>query len=264
LKPARIVENKKLFRKFLSGEGGALIEILESERHSMYDYMMRMTGQVQKSYETIEEVYVSLNEGVLAELQSYEDFRLLLYTTTRKFSADIWNANTTMLENSAIVDNLESDPLAEEGLQQLKFQQDLDRGIRNLKPFGREVVYLRLVIGMAFSEIAEVVGDTQNAVENAYNLAINDLSKAIGKNQDEIEDGLHRICMHPMPIRSSPATVNLSMVMEGIKAKPSGVWSLKRVVFLFVLVALVACWFLFPSIVIDTWNYLLNLLRSFA
>jgi RNA polymerase sigma factor (sigma-70 family) len=262
MNPSRIVDNKRLFRKFRGGEPSALVEILESERQSLYDYMMRMTGQVQKSSETIEEVYVSLNEGVLNELETYEDLRLLLYTTTRRFSADIWNANTSMLENIGILEQLESDPLGEEGLRQLKFQQDLDRGIRSLKPFEREVVYLRLVVGMAFSEISDVVGNLQESVESRYATAVRGLTESMGKNQDEVEDGLHRICKHPMPPRSSPATVNLSMVMEGIKTKPSGVWSVKRIVFLFVLAALVTTWFLFPSLIQDALDYVRNLLRS--
>jgi DNA-directed RNA polymerase specialized sigma24 family protein len=262
MNPTRIAENKKLFRKFRGGDASALVEILESERHNIYDYMMRMTGQVQKSAETIEEVYISLNEGVLTELQAYEDLRLLLYTTTRKFSADIWNANTSMLENSGILNDVGADPLTEEGLHQLKLQQDLDRGIRVLKAFEREVVYLRLVVGMAFSEIADVVGNTQSAVDDAYSSAINELSQSIGKNQDEIEDGLHRICKHPLPPRSSPATVNLSMVMEGIKTKPSGLRSVKKIVALVVLAGLIAAWFLFPTLTQETLEFLRNLLRS--
>jgi RNA polymerase sigma factor (sigma-70 family) len=262
MNPSRIAGNKKLFRKFRSGEPTALVEILESERQSLYDYMMRMTGQVQKSAETIEEVYLSLNEGVLTELETYEDLRLLLYTTTRKFSVDVWNANTSMLENSGILEQVESDPLGEEGLHQLKFQQDLDRGIRSLKPFERETVYLRLVVGMAFSEISDVVGNSQEAVESGYTTAVKALSESMGKNQDEVEDGLHRICKHPMPPRSSPATVNLSMVMEGIKTKPSGVWSVKRTMFFVILVALVASWFFFPNLKHDAWDYVRNLLRS--
>jgi RNA polymerase sigma factor (sigma-70 family) len=257
-----IAENKKLFRKFRGGDASALVEILESERQNIYDYMMRMTGQVQKSAETIEEVYISLNEGVLTELQAYEDLRLLLYTTTRKFSADIWNANTSMLENSGILADVDADPLGEEGLRQLKLQQELDRGIRVLKAFEREVVYLRLVVGMAFSEIADVVGNSQDAVEKAYSSAINELSESIGKSQDEIEDGLHRISKHPMPPRSSPATVNLSMVMEGIKTKPSGLWPVKKIAVLVILAGLGAAWFLFPTFVQEAWEYLRNLLRS--
>jgi RNA polymerase sigma factor (sigma-70 family) len=262
MNPTRIADNKKLFRRYRNGESSALVEILESERQSLYDYMMRMTGQIQKSAETIEEVYISLNEDVLTELENYEDLRLLLYTTTRKFSADIWNANTSMLENGGIIQQMESDPLGEEGLRQLKFQQDLDRGIRTLKPFEREVVYLRLVVGMAFSEISDVVGNSQETVESGYAAAVKALSESIGKNQDEVEDGLHRICKHPMPPRSSPATVNLSMVMEGIKTKPSGVWSVKRIIFLVILAAVIATWFLFPSLKHDAWDYVRNLLGS--
>lgn len=248
---ARIAENKRLYRSFKKGEGGALVELLENERPSLYDYLMRMTGQVQKSCDTIEEVFLSLNEGVLSELQTFEDLRLLLYTTARKFNADIWNADTSLLENAAIGDELKGQPIDEDALLDVKFQQDLDRGLRMLKPFERETAYLRLAVGMAFSDIADVLGHPQQSIESAYNQAITSIEEKTQRGREEVEDGLHRIARHPVPPRSSHATVNLSMVMEGIKTRPSGVRSIRNIVLVVLFITLALTWFFAPEILSD-------------
>lgn len=253
---SRIAENKKLFRALRKGDSGALIELLENERPGLYDYLMRMTGQVQKSCDTIEEVFLSLNDSLLSEMQSFEDLRLLLYTTARKFNADIWNANTTMLENAAIGESQQGKPLDEEALLSIKFEQDLDRGLRELKPFDREVAYLRLVVGLALSDIADTLGNPVHAVEAAYDAAISSLEKATGRTREDVEDGLHRITGHPVPPRSSHATVNLSMVMEGIKTRPSGVRSAKKYIVLAVIVIVAGLWFFAPEMFEGLTEYL--------
>lgn len=245
---SRIAENKKLFRSFRKGDSGALVELLENERSGLYDYLLRMTGQVQKSCDTIEEVFLSLNDGLLSEMQTFEDLRLLLYTTARKFNADIWNANTALLENAAIGEHLRGQPLDEDALLDVKFQQDLDRGLRGLKPFDREVAYLRLVVGLALSDIADSLGNPLHAVEAAYDAAMSALERETQRSREDVEDGLHRITRHPVPPRSSHATVNLSMVMEGIKTRPSGVWSVRRIILVVIVIVVAGLWYFVPDV----------------
>ena len=50
-------EKDKLFRLVLKGEQAALMDILEGERHELFDYLMRMTGQVTRSIESVDEVF---------------------------------------------------------------------------------------------------------------------------------------------------------------------------------------------------------------
>lgn len=252
---SRIAENKKLFRSFKKGDSGAFLELLENERPSLYDYLMRMTGQVQKSCDTIEEVYLSLNEGVLSEMQSFEDLRVLLYSTARKFNADIWNADTTRLENAAIGDSMQGKAVSADALEHIKTQQDLDRALRGLKPFDREVAYLRLAVGIAFSDIADILGNPVHAVEGAYDAAMAALERETQQSRDDIEERLHGLTRHPMPPRTSHATVNLSMVMEGIKARPSGVRSLPRILLLIAIAAAVGIWIVAPEWISSVFDY---------
>ncbi len=89
----------KQFKRIKNGDSAALYDILEGERGKLYDYMMRMTGQVSRSGDTIDEVYQSLGGEALELIDSLTELRVCLYTTARKFSGDIWNADTAKLVN---------------------------------------------------------------------------------------------------------------------------------------------------------------------
>lgn len=257
---SRLLENKKLFKTFRKGDAGALVEMLENERMSLFDYLMRMIGQVEKSSDTIDEVFLTITEDILADLQSFDDLRVMLYATSRRFNSDIWNADTTLLENEGIGAAFHDKGVDKEILDGLNFLQALDRAQRALKPFEREVAYLRLSAGLAMSDISDILGQPQLAIEKAYDSAMSNLVSATNFTRDQVEDGLHRMPKHPLPPRSSHATVNLSMVMEGIKTRPAGVWSIRRTVILTLIVLAVAAWYFVPSVVTEALIYTRDLL----
>jgi hypothetical protein len=73
---------EKLFKKFKGGDDRALIDLLENERPQLYDYLMRMTGQISRSFESVSEVFQSVSEGSdKDEFDSADELRILLYTT---------------------------------------------------------------------------------------------------------------------------------------------------------------------------------------
>ena len=96
-------KQEKNFSRFKSGHASALYDLLESERPFLYDYLMRMTSQVSRSADSINEVYESLSEEVISVIESARDLRLVLYTTARRFNSDIWNAETSRLINAAVL-----------------------------------------------------------------------------------------------------------------------------------------------------------------
>ena len=56
------------------------------------------------------------------------------------------------------------------------------------------------------------------------------------------------LALHPQPIRSSQMTLNLSMLMQGIKTKPVGLWSPVRIAVLATMLSIVAVWLIYPSV----------------
>jgi len=243
----------KLFRKFKGGNAAALADLLEGERMELYDYLMRMTGQVSRSAETIDEVYQSLDTETLTALGSYHELRLCLYTTARKFSTDIWNADTTKLMNSAIEVKLTSadsqvpSELAADGdsaEQQVAWL--LDRLVRSLPGREREALLLGAQRGFVPSEVGEIMGLPEHEMETLGAAVLARLTRdsQLGAHTTE---HLRRLPGHPLPVRSTQATVNLSMVMQGIKTRPVGLWSPLRVAMVAAVLVLVALWFLYPG-----------------
>jgi hypothetical protein len=61
------------------------------------------------------------------------------------------------------------------------------------------------------------------------------------------ESAIQRMPAHPLPERTSQVTMNLSMVMEGIKTKPVGLRSPARLITFAAVLVLAAAYYLYPQ-----------------
>lgn len=232
---------ERLFKKFQGGDVGSLADLLEGERGALYDYLMRMTGQISRSADTVDEVYQSLNDETLETLDTFSDLKVLLYTTARKFNADIWNAETTKLANAAFEEPGRANALDERALRERQGQALLDKAFRSLPGMEREALILSARGQFDNSEIAEIMAAPEHQVEDKLAVALSKVETEYAATGGRAESALAKLPEHPLPVRSSQATVNLSMVMQGIKTKPVGLWSPVRIglVALVVIVVLV-------------------------
>ena len=67
-------------------------DIYLQERSSLYNFVLRMTNDPERAFNSMEEVHqaVSFESSKIAD-RSFEDIRALLYQTARSFNSDIWN-----------------------------------------------------------------------------------------------------------------------------------------------------------------------------
>jgi len=207
-----------------------LPELLDTERHPLYDYLMRMTGQVSRSADTVDEVYLTLTEEVLETIDSAAELRVVMYTTARKFNADIWNADTSKLANLA-----------------LETPSNLDRVLRSLPGREREVTILRSRARFTSAAVAEIMGIQASEADSLYTKALSTLQQEGGPLEGEVASALQKMASHPVPERSSQRTMNLSMVMQGIKTKPVGLRSPARIAFVVLVIVAAVLWYLKPS-----------------
>lgn len=230
----------KLYRKFKGGDMTSLADLLEGERAGLYDFLVRMTGQISRSMDTIDEVFQSLNEDTLDTIETYAELKVCLYTTARKFNADIWNAETTRLMNPV----LEGPPSAEFGspaaLKERQVRAAVDRQLRGLAGREREMVILSAMIGYDAAEAGEVMGLGEHEVAPLLEGGLRRFAGEGGLSESAVIKVLTDLPLHSAPPRSSQATVNLSMVMQGIKTRPAGLWSLSRLVLTGVFLLIVA------------------------
>lgn len=238
---------ERMFKKFQGGDVASLADLLEGERMPLYDYLMRMTGQISRSVDTVDEVFQSLNEETLETLDSYPDLKVLLFTTARKFNADIWNAETSKLANAAFEEPAKGSALDEKTLRERQGQALLDKALRSLPGMEREVLCLSARCQFDNAEIAEIMAVGEHQVEDKLAVALAKVESEYAATGGKAESALGKLPSHPIPPRSSQATVNLSMVMQGIKTKPVGLWSPLRIGVIVLVVLAVILWFVYPE-----------------
>jgi DNA-directed RNA polymerase specialized sigma24 family protein len=248
---------EKLYKRYKGGASDALFELLEGERTELYDFLMRMTGEVTRSMETIDEVYAALSEETLAPIDSAAELRVCLYTTARKFNADIWNANTARLVNAALEPPPDHAPKSDDRAQRERAAFNLlDKALRSLPGPEREAVCLKTRAGFSAAEIGEIMSLEAAEANNRLGTGLKRIDADCAAGGANASLALDRLPPHPAPLRSSQRTMNLSVVMQGIKARPVGLWSPLRIILLLLLAAALVAYFVAPEQVVQLFDLL--------
>ena len=242
-------DQEKRFRQVMKGDQSALVDLLEAERTNLFDYLMRMTGQVARSLESTDEVFAAITKDTIETLASYADLKICIYSTARRFNADIWNANTSRLLNAALTPR---PPTAHEVMATEVTDPNaamaVDKAMRVLSGEQREVVLLSLIVGFDLAEISEIAGKPERNLEQLLSQGLVLLRQELVGVTDASAYVKAYLALHPQPIRSSQMTLNLSMLMQGIKTKPVGLWSPVRIAVLATMLSIVAVWLIYPSV----------------
>lgn len=249
-------QKDKLYRKYKSGDTRALYDLLEAERVVLYDYALRMTGQVSRSIDAIDDAYQGLTDEILDNTPSVLELRVAVYTMVRKFNADIWNADTQKLTNAVldVPSEAKLDPkdkakrlAADKLARQHAAYKALDRSLRARPGAEREAVILRTRCRFEFRDVAAVMGLDEERAEALFLSGMTKIDAECSGIVEGPEDALMRMPGHLAPERSSQATINLSEVMQGIKARPVGLWSPTRFVLLVAVGMLIGAWLFYPE-----------------
>jgi DNA-directed RNA polymerase specialized sigma24 family protein len=259
---------ERLFRKMKAGDSTAAYDLLESERAELYDYLMRMTGQITRSVDTVDEVYQTLTADFLATIATYPGLKVCLFSTARRFNADIWNADTARLANSAL--ELESGsgskPLKQAGADRDGLDGDhskaVDRALRTIPGRQREAVLLRWRHGFDEGESGEIMGVSDQEARSLAVAGLRLFATDCPEADGEHESAIARHPGHPAPLRSSHMKMNLSEVMQGIKTSPVGLRSPLRITVLILLVIGAAVWRFYPKAIGSTLAFLKALIAN--
>ena len=114
------------------------------------------------------------------------------------------------------------------------------------------MVWLHILRGFSSEDVAHIVGLDEHAVESLYLRGLGAIDAEIGEAFGPAQTALANLPLHPLPAALSNATVNLSMVMAGIKAKPAGMRSTKRTILFGLMLLGGAVWYFVPAAVIKT------------
>ena len=231
----------KLLGLAKAGDLGALKALLARERPLLYDYLMRMTGQMQRSHDTVDEVFLTMNARALQDVDDIRQLRAKLITTVRKFSLDIWNAATPLLENAGLT-MAEKDP-AQSGkpnrTSQSTQRQLFDKTFRSLSGGEREVLWLGWNLKWDEETIAKATFRTKAEVDSLQNQAL-----ATIRSEAPSLAALDRLALgglqvpHPVEDAKTGVTVELSQVMRGIQERPQNRVLKRQLIFVGILLSI--------------------------
>lgn len=217
-------ELKSLFKQFKDGDPEALEAVIASEKERLFDYLMRMTGQLSRSMEIMQET-ISGVTNVGDQEETLAGFFVLFYRTARSFAMEIWNAETPKLENSAYAD-------PDSGLSERITIQliEIERVLRSLPAKQREILLLSLRYEFDLSEVSTITGYPEDDVEELLSQAQSVMEAALNKSTAKLKEGLGKLLVFPMPDDGNDGTQNLSIVVRDLKrsskSTPGGLFRL--------------------------------------
>jgi len=223
-----------LFVKYKQGDDLALNRLLDIERVTFYNYLIRMTGEISRSYDSMEEIITTLinSENNAATLN---EFRIELYRTGRKFNADIWNINTNKLRNPLNVENKDSSS-----------DYMLDETIQELPKGQREAIILNILCKFPLDNTAEIMGVGIEEIENLLVAGLQTIDAKCSKINNP-ETRIENLPKHEPPMHSINATVDLGLLVKGMKTPTFGNLFAKVILILVCIAAVIL--FLYPELI---------------
>ena len=191
---------------FRAGDARAFEALVRRHRGPVFHFILRFTGQRARSEDLLQETWLK----VVRSAREYEPrarFTTWLYTIARNLCVDSARkeshrqaesleapANAQAAEGGRPLGEALPDGGAspERGAHAARLRPLLERALAELPEEQREVFVLREYSGIAFKEIAEVTGVSENTVKSRMRYALDGLRRRLaemGVDGDLAEDG---------------------------------------------------------------------------
>ena len=227
------------FESFKKGNAEELASLLESERSRLYDYVLRMTGQVNRASETAYETMAAVG-SVADDSDTLDELLTTLYKTSRNFAIDIWNADTSRLQNDAY-----QRPNMGDGANLTR----LDKVLRMQPPVQREVLLLRLRLGFDVDEVAEIMGISSSDGEQSFAQGLSALEEELSDLKARVPAMLAALPHFAEPEPEEQQTKNLSLIIHDFKKSSRNGLSLGKIIKILAIAGVVgAGWVYWPEI----------------
>jgi RNA polymerase sigma-70 factor (ECF subfamily) len=173
----------------VEGDPRAIDRVLASVRPLVVRYCRARVGRQERSFASADDVAQEVCLAVLTALPSYRDqgrpFLAFVYGIAAHKVADAHRAAGR--NRSEPVADVPDEPETDAGPEQRAMQQDLSRRMKDLLDVlpdkQRDIVLLRVVVGLSAEETAEAIGSTPGAVRVAQHRALARLRKTLSAEE---------------------------------------------------------------------------------
>lgn len=214
MKP-NLSRQQKLFDDFSEGDQNALLKILESERPALFDYLLRMTGDVSSSQQAI-----TLSEDKMLAKPTWPSLAALRfehYKRCRQKMAASWNADVSRLENPSLMSASDNPRLSDKEKKKARAYSRLDRAIAACDAMGREVVLLHVRSKFAFDEISQILRVEPEVVEKSYAKAIKYLQAKLPSLPADPRQVIKTLAPHRLPDDDMTHATDLHELIGGLR-----------------------------------------------
>jgi RNA polymerase sigma-70 factor, ECF subfamily len=190
--------DEELLAEFQQGDAAAFERLLRRHRRPLYTFFVRMLGDRARAEDLAQETFLRIVKGS-AQWEHRARFQTWLYTIARNLCVDASRRDRFRRSESLdvqdgeegrpLVDSVPSEvPSPDRAAASAQLRPMLQRALLSLPPEQREVFVLREQAGIAFKEIAELVGVNENTVKSRMRYALLGLRKALAELGVTAED----------------------------------------------------------------------------
>ena len=178
-----------LMLAFKAGDARAFERLVGRHRGPVFNFILRYSGNRARAEDLLQETWLKVVRGA-KDYTPKARFTTWLYTLARNLCVD--SARKESYRQAASLDAAEtpegpslaerlpgSTPSPERGAFNANLRPLLSRALDSLPPEQREVFLLREYQGLAFKEIAEIVGAGEPTVKSRMRYALEGLQKAL-------------------------------------------------------------------------------------
>ena len=162
--------------------------VLESIRPIVLRYCRARIGRLDRSFASADDVVQEVCLSVISALPSYRDqgqpFLAFVYGIAQHKVADAHRAAARNRSVPEVPDRPETVAGPEQRVLQDELKGSMDRLLAVLSDKQREIVVLRVVVGLSAEETADLVGSTPGAVRVAQHRALTRLRKLVGSTKE--------------------------------------------------------------------------------
>lgn len=181
---------RQLVDAAVHGDQVATQRVLESIRPIVLRYCRARIGRLDRSFSSADDVVQEVCLSVISALPSYRDqgqpFLAFVYGIAQHKVADAHRAaaRNKSLPVPEVPDRPETVAGPEQRVLQDELKTSMDRLLAVLSDKQREIVVLRVVVGLSAEETADLVGSTPGAVRVAQHRALTRLRKLVGSAKE--------------------------------------------------------------------------------
>jgi len=185
--PTSMSPEKEIIEKYFAGDNSAFAGLVDLYLKEIYNFIYRLIGSVKDSEDLTQEVFIKVWKN-LNKFDIEKNFKTWIFTIAKNTAIDFLRKNKDIPlssfddedGNNFIEDNLIDNEMKSDEVFSLGEDKELiEKALNKISLIQKEVLILRYMNELSFSEISEVLDIPLNTIKSHHNRALIKLRKIL-------------------------------------------------------------------------------------